>query len=69
VVSADGAEGEITWPSKPVGVEGRARRVERLLAYPVLLAALTTIPVVVIEQTTVGAPWKTVGDVLTTPGQ
>ncbi|HWB22555.1 MAG TPA: potassium channel family protein [Gaiellaceae bacterium] len=39
-------------------------RIQRLLAQSVLIAALATIPVIVIEQTSVSAPWKTVGEVL-----
>jgi voltage-gated potassium channel len=58
------AQGEIVSASKPVGVDERGRRIEQLFAYPVLLAALATIPVVVIEQTNVAAEWKTAGDVL-----
>ncbi|HEY4348123.1 MAG TPA: potassium channel family protein [Gaiellaceae bacterium] len=42
----------------------RARRVQRVFAYPVLVAALSTIPVIAIEQSSVGAPWDTVGHVV-----
>jgi voltage-gated potassium channel len=45
-------------------VTDRAASAERLFSYPVLLAALATIPVIVIEQTNVGHTWKTFGDVL-----
>jgi voltage-gated potassium channel len=42
----------------------RAERAERTLAYPVLIAALATIPIIVIEQASVGSTWKTIGSVL-----
>jgi voltage-gated potassium channel len=45
-------------------VSERARRAERLLGYPVLLAALASIPVVVLEQAGVGHEWKVVAAVL-----
>jgi voltage-gated potassium channel len=45
-------------------VNTRAVRAERFFAYPVLLAALATIPVIVLEQADVGSSGKTLGDVL-----
>src|SRR2546430_2582630 len=41
-----------------------AERARRIFAYPVLVAALATIPVVVIEQADVGGGWKALGRVL-----
>jgi voltage-gated potassium channel len=37
---------------------------QRLLSQAVLVAAIGTIPVIVIEQTSVSTPWKTVGEAL-----
>lgn len=45
-------------------MDTREVRAARFFAYPVLVAALATVPVVVLEQTNVGPGWKTVGDVL-----
>jgi voltage-gated potassium channel len=43
---------------------GRAERVERILEWPMIVAALLVIPVVVIEDRDYGEPWETLGDVL-----
>jgi len=45
-------------------VNERAERVARFLAYPALVAALLTLPVIVLEQANVSPSWKTLGDVL-----
>jgi voltage-gated potassium channel len=45
-------------------VDDRARRVERRLEIPALVAALLVIPVIVIEESSFGDPWDTVGVVL-----
>lgn len=49
---------------EPDGVDERARRVERRLERPLLVAALLTIPAIAIEQSDVGQPWDTVAVVL-----
>lgn len=41
-------------------MDERSRRVERALEVPMLVAALAVIPVIVIEQSSVGEPWDTV---------
>jgi voltage-gated potassium channel len=45
-------------------VDERARRVEQRLQWPVFIAALLVIPVIVIEETDVGSVWKTLGEIL-----
>jgi voltage-gated potassium channel len=45
-------------------VDERSLRVERSLQAPVMVAALLVIPVIVIEQSSLGEPWDTIGAVL-----
>lgn len=45
-------------------VDERARRIERRLEGPLLVAALLTIPAIAIEQSNVGEPWDTIAVVL-----
>ena len=45
-------------------MDDRARRIERRLEIPALVAALLVIPLIVIEQSSFGEPWDTVGTVL-----
>ncbi len=49
---------------EPHRVDERARRVERRLEGPLLVAALLTIPAIAIEQSDVGEPWDTLAVVL-----
>lgn len=51
-------------PVEPGSVNARAQRAERLFAWPVIVAALLTIPVVVIEQSSAGQPWQSVAHAL-----
>lgn len=44
--------------------EDRATRAERRLELPVLAAALLVVPVIVIEESSFGEPWETIGVVL-----
>ncbi len=45
-------------------MDERARRIERRLEGPILVAALLTIPAIAIEQSYVGEPWDTLAVVL-----
>jgi voltage-gated potassium channel len=45
-------------------MDERSRRVARRFEWPVLIAALLVIPVIVIEESNVGEGWKTFGEVL-----
>ncbi|MGH2942502.1 MAG: potassium channel family protein [Solirubrobacteraceae bacterium] len=45
-------------------MDERARGIERRLEWPMLLAALLTIPAIAIEQTDTGEPWGTIATVL-----
>jgi hypothetical protein len=45
-------------------VDERSRRAEHLLAIPVAVAALLTIPVIAIEEAATNEPWQTIGVVL-----
>ncbi len=49
---------------EPHRVDERARRVERRLERPLLVAALLTVPAIAIEQSDVGEPWDTIALVL-----
>jgi hypothetical protein len=42
----------------------RAQAVERRLEWPLLVAALLTIPAIALEQSGAGQPWDTVASVL-----
>jgi voltage-gated potassium channel len=48
----------------PVPVDERARRIEQRLEWPVLIAALLTIPAIVLGQSSLGQPWDTVATIL-----
>ena len=45
-------------------MDERSERIERRLEIPVIVAALLVIPVIVIEESSFGEPWDTVGVVL-----
>lgn len=45
-------------------VEPRSERVARAFEIPILVAALLVIPVIVIEESSIGEPWKTLAAVL-----
>ncbi len=45
-------------------LDERTRRVERWFEVPILVAALLVIPVIVIEQSSAGSPWRTIAGVL-----
>jgi voltage-gated potassium channel len=45
-------------------VDERARRIEHRLEWPLLIAALLTIPAIAIEQSSAGEPWDTIATVL-----
>jgi voltage-gated potassium channel len=45
-------------------VDARSQRWERRFEFPVLVAALLVIPVIVVEQSSFGGPWKTLAAVL-----
>ncbi len=45
-------------------MDERARRVERAFEVPILVAALLVIPVIAVEQSDVGEPWRAVAGVL-----
>jgi voltage-gated potassium channel len=45
-------------------MDERSRRVEHLLAIPLAVAALLTIPVIAIEESATNEPWQTIGTVL-----
>jgi voltage-gated potassium channel len=45
-------------------VDDRARRIERRLELPMLVAALLVIPVMVVEQSDAGEPWRALAGVL-----
>jgi voltage-gated potassium channel len=51
-------------PSKKCDVNARAEAMERRLEWPLLAAALLTIPAIAIEQSSVGLPWDTIATVL-----
>jgi voltage-gated potassium channel len=46
------------------GVNDRARRIEHRLEWPLLIAALLTIPAIAIEQSDVGPTWDTIDSIL-----
>ena len=46
------------------GVDERIERIERRFEIPVIVAALLVIPVIVIEESSFGEPWDTIGAVL-----
>ncbi len=45
-------------------MDERSRGIAKRFEVPILIAALLVIPVIVIEEASVGATWKTVGDIL-----
>lgn len=45
-------------------MDARSREIERRLEYPVLVAALLTIPAIALEQSGLGQPWDTISSVL-----
>lgn len=45
-------------------MDDRARRAARIFEIPVIVAALLTIPVIAIEQSSLGEPWDTIATVL-----
>jgi voltage-gated potassium channel len=49
--------------ASPAGMDERSLRWERRFNAPILVAALLTIPLVVLQSSNVGAPWNTVLDV------
>lgn len=51
-------------PSKHADVSDRADETERRLQVPLLVAALLTIPAIIIEESNAAQPWATVGTVL-----
>jgi voltage-gated potassium channel len=46
------------------GVHSRAERIQEKFEWPVVIAALLTIPLLVIQESPLGAPWGTIGTVL-----
>jgi voltage-gated potassium channel len=49
--------------SQPVSLDGnaRARKVQQWFEWPVVVAALLTIPILVIQESDLGQPWQTLG--------
>jgi hypothetical protein len=45
-------------------VDVRSERVARAFEIPILVAALLVIPVIVVEESAVGEPWKTIAALL-----
>lgn len=48
---------------EPRRVDERSRRVERAFEIPVLIAALLVVPVIAVEETAAGDPWRTIAQV------
>jgi len=58
------ASGQLTGSVERSGVDERSRRIAKRFEVPMLIAALLVIPVIVVEQSDVGEPWRTIAGVL-----
>src|SRR2546423_269810 len=45
-------------------VDERSLRIQRRFEWPMVIAALLVIPAIIFQESHLGQPWKTVGDVL-----
>jgi voltage-gated potassium channel len=60
----NGHAGSATPASNPPSVDERSLRIQRRFEWPIIIAALLTIPAVVIQGSSLDEPWDTIGAVL-----